>query len=60
MLGPPGASALPAERAVRHAGEGELAGRPTEVGLFADRVVALGRQQGVPTPYNQAMSWILS
>lgn len=37
-----------------------LAGRPTEVGLFADRVVALGSRHGIPTPYNQTMSWLLS
>lgn len=37
-----------------------IAGRPTEVGLFADRVVALGKEQGIATPYNQMMSWILS
>lgn len=37
-----------------------LAGRPTEVSLFADRVVALGQQHGIPTPYNQMASWILS
>ncbi len=37
-----------------------LAGRPTEVALFADHVVALGQKHGVPTPYNQAVSWILS
>lgn len=33
--------------------------RPTEVALFADRVVTLGSQHGVPTPYNQTISWIL-
>lgn len=36
-----------------------LAGRPTEVALFADRVVELGRRHGVPTPHNQTISWIL-
>lgn len=36
-----------------------LAGRPTEVALFADRVVALGERHGLETPYNQTMSWIL-
>jgi len=35
------------------------AGRPTEVESFAGRVVALGRTHGVPTPYNQAVLWIL-
>ncbi len=35
------------------------AGRPTEVESFAGRVVALGRSHGVPTPYNQAILWIL-
>lgn len=35
------------------------AGRPTEVETFAGRVVELGRRHGVPTPYNQAMLWIL-
>ncbi len=37
-----------------------LAGRPTEVALFADHVIALGTQHGIPTPYNQSMSWLLS
>lgn len=37
-----------------------LAGRPTEVDIFAGRVVALGARHGIPTPYNQAMLWILS
>ncbi|KRE37265.1 hypothetical protein ASG73_11720 [Janibacter sp. Soil728] len=37
-----------------------LAGRPTEVGLFAGRVVALGEEHGIPTPYNQTMAWVLS
>ncbi|QBF46043.1 ketopantoate reductase C-terminal domain-containing protein [Janibacter limosus] len=37
-----------------------LAGRPTEVDLFAGRVVALGEQHGIPTPYNQTMAWVLS
>jgi 2-dehydropantoate 2-reductase len=35
------------------------AGRTTEVESFAGRVVELGREHGVPTPYNQAMLWIL-
>lgn len=37
-----------------------LAGRPTEVDIFAGHVVALGARHGIPTPYNQAMQWILS
>lgn len=36
-----------------------LAGRPTEVDIFAGRVVELGREHRIPTPYNQAMWWIL-
>ncbi len=36
-----------------------LAGRPTEVDIFAGRVVALGARHGIPTPYNQTMRWIL-
>ncbi|HIZ98317.1 MAG TPA: 2-dehydropantoate 2-reductase [Candidatus Janibacter merdipullorum] len=36
-----------------------LAGRPTEVSLFADHVVDLGAAHGIPTPYNQTMSWLL-
>lgn len=36
-----------------------LAGRPTEVGIFAGRVVELGQRHGIPTPYNQAMLWTL-
>jgi 2-dehydropantoate 2-reductase len=35
------------------------AGRPTEVGIFAGEVVALGERHGIPTPYNQAMLWII-
>lgn len=35
------------------------AGRPTEVETFAGRVVALGQQHGIATPYNQAVLWIL-
>lgn len=35
------------------------AGRPTEVGSFAGRVVELGAAHGIATPYNQAMLWIL-
>lgn len=37
-----------------------LAGRPTEVALFADHVIALGAKHGILTPYNQSMSWLLS
>lgn len=37
-----------------------LAGRPTEVDIFAGRVVELGRRHGVPTPHNQTLWWILS
>src|SRR5699024_7962793 len=37
-----------------------LAGRPTEVDIFAGRVVELGRRNGIPVPFNQAMLWILS
>jgi 2-dehydropantoate 2-reductase len=36
-----------------------LAGRPTEVDVFGGRVVALGRRHGIPTPFNQAMVWVL-
>lgn len=35
------------------------AGRRTEVDIFAGRVVALGERHGIPTPYNQAMLWVL-
>jgi len=35
------------------------AGRPTEVEIFAGRVVALGAQHGIPTPANQVVLWIL-
>ena len=35
------------------------AGRPTEVEMFAGRVVALGERHGIPTPFNQAVLWIL-
>lgn len=37
-----------------------LAGRPTEVDIFAGRVVALGHKHGIPTPHNQTLWWILS
>ncbi|KAB7744104.1 2-dehydropantoate 2-reductase [Nostocoides sp. F2B08] len=36
-----------------------LAGRETEVGIFAGRVVALGGEHRIPTPHNQTMLWIL-
>lgn len=36
-----------------------LAGRPTEVETFGGRVVALGERHGIPTPYNQTVTWIL-
>ncbi|MGJ3508231.1 ketopantoate reductase family protein [Enemella sp. A6] len=36
-----------------------MAGRPTEVEIFAGRVIELGAKHGIPTPYNQAMRWIL-
>ena len=36
-----------------------LAGRETEVGIFAGRVVALGGEHRIPTPHNQSMLWIL-
>lgn len=35
------------------------AGRPTEVETFAGRVVALGHQHGIATPYNQTVLWVL-
>ncbi len=35
------------------------AGRPTEVEIFAGRVVSLGEQHGIATPYNQTMLWLL-
>lgn len=37
-----------------------LAGRPTEVDMFAGRVVELGAAHGIPTPVNQTMLWILT
>lgn len=36
-----------------------MAGRPTEVDIFAGRVVELGARQGIPTPYNQCMLWVI-
>ena len=36
-----------------------LAGRETEVGIFAGRVVALGGEHRIPTPHNQTILWIL-
>ena len=36
-----------------------LAGRPTEVDIFAGRVVELGERHGIPTPHNETMLWIL-
>lgn len=36
-----------------------LAGRPTEVDIFAGEVVALGSRHSIATPYNQAIQWIL-
>ena len=37
-----------------------MAGRPTEVDVFAGRVVELGAKHGLPTPYNQCMLWLLA
>ena len=37
-----------------------MAGRPTEVDIFAGRVVELGAKHGIPTPYNQCMLWLLA
>ncbi|MDO5682221.1 MAG: ketopantoate reductase C-terminal domain-containing protein, partial [Propionibacteriaceae bacterium] len=37
-----------------------LAGRPTEVDIFAGRVVELGAKHGIPTPHNQTIWWILT
>ncbi|WP_344779770.1 2-dehydropantoate 2-reductase [Microbacterium kribbense] len=36
-----------------------VAGRPTEVESFGGRVVELGRRYGIPTPFNQAIVWVL-
>lgn len=36
-----------------------LAGRPTEVDIFAGRVVELGERHGIPVPHNETMLWIL-
>ncbi|MGA8046958.1 MAG: ketopantoate reductase family protein [Dermatophilaceae bacterium] len=36
-----------------------LAGRETEVEIFAGRVVALGGEHRIPTPHNQTMLWVL-
>lgn len=36
-----------------------LAGRETEVEIFAGRVVALGGDHRIPTPHNQTMLWVL-
>ncbi|NLW98970.1 MAG: 2-dehydropantoate 2-reductase [Actinomycetales bacterium] len=36
-----------------------LAGRRTEVDIFAGRVVGLGAGHGIPVPHNQTMLWIL-
>lgn len=34
--------------------------RPTEVAIFAGRVVGLGAKHGIPTPFNQTVLWVLS
>lgn len=36
-----------------------LAGRPSEVDIFAGRVVELGQRHGIPVPHNETMLWIL-
>lgn len=33
--------------------------RPTEIGTLNEVIVAEGRRLGVPTPYNQAVSWLV-
>jgi len=35
------------------------AGRPTEVGNLNEVIVSEGRQLGIPTPYNEAVSWLV-
>ncbi|HHU11232.1 MAG TPA: ketopantoate reductase family protein [Intrasporangiaceae bacterium] len=37
-----------------------LAGRETEVAIFAGRVVDIGGEHGIPVPHNQTMLWILT
>jgi 2-dehydropantoate 2-reductase len=34
------------------------AGRPTEIGNLNEVIVAEGRRYNIPTPYNQAVSWL--
>ena len=36
------------------------AGRPTEVESFAGRMLEMGARHDIPTPYNQAMYWMLN
>ncbi|MDO5629583.1 MAG: ketopantoate reductase C-terminal domain-containing protein [Mobilicoccus sp.] len=36
-----------------------VAGRPTEVDIFAGRVVELGERHGIDTPVNRTIGWIL-
>lgn len=35
------------------------AGRPTEVGNLNEVIVSGGRRFGIPTPYNEAVSWLV-
>lgn len=35
------------------------AGRPTEIGNLNEVIVAEGFRRGIPTPYNQAVSWLV-
>lgn len=35
------------------------AGRPTEIGNLNEVIVAEGARLGIPTPYNQAVSWLV-
>ena len=35
------------------------AGRPTEIGTLNEVIVREGRRLGVPTPYNEAICWLV-
>ena len=36
-----------------------IAGRPTEIGTLNEVIVKEGARLGVPTPYNEAVSWLV-
>lgn len=62
-LGDPGAFALKAFASTRDNKvsmlQDVLAGRPTEIGTLNEVIVREGKRLGVPTPYNESVTWLV-